>query len=88
MRRRLAKFLNLTNQLYKNQLGLRHEHSTTHAPLETTEKLRQACDTGKFLCIVFLNFQEAFDTVNYNLKKIKTNWNIIVSKQVNGLIHF
>ena len=40
VRKKLAKFLNLNDMLYKKQLGFRHDHSTTHALLELTEKIR------------------------------------------------
>ena len=47
-------------------------HSTTHALLEITEKIKQACDTGQIACGVFLDLQKAFDTVNHTvlLKKL------------------
>ena len=63
MHRRMTKFLNLTNQLYE-QFGPTHEFSTTPALLKITEKIRQSCDTGKYLCAVFLDLQKTFDTVS------------------------
>ena len=47
-----------------------------NALLEITEKIRQACDAGKYSCGVVLDLQKAFDTVNHCilLKKIRTLW--------------
>ena len=58
--------------LYEKQIGFRHKGSTTHAHIEITEKVKQACDTRDYSCGVFLNLQKAFDTVNHSilLKKL------------------
>ena len=68
----LTNVLNKKAILYEKQFGFRNYHSTTHALLEITEKIKQACDTGQFACGVFLNLQKAFDTVNHTilLKKL------------------
>ena len=68
----LTKSLNKFGILYEKQFGFRNNHSTTHALLEITEKIKQACDTGQFACRVFLDLQKAFDTVNHTilLKKL------------------
>ena len=50
--------------LYKTQFGFRHGHSTIHALIELTEKIRLANDNGKYSCGVFLDLQKVFDTVN------------------------
>ena len=65
-------FLNKNAILYEKQFGFRNNHSTTHALLEITEKIKQACDAGQFACGVFLDLQKAFDTVNHTtlLKKL------------------
>ena len=42
---RLIKFLNENAILYVKQFRFRNKQSTTHAPLEITEKIKQACDT-------------------------------------------
>ena len=37
-----------------------------HALIEITEKVKQRCDSEKFACGVFLDFQKVFDTVNHD----------------------
>ena len=68
----VSVFLSTNNILYKKQFGFRNQHSTDHALIEITEITKQGCDSGKFVCGVFLNFQKAFDTVNHDilLKKL------------------
>ena len=51
--KRLPKFLNLDDMLCKKQFGFRH--STTHALLELTEKIRLTNDNEKYPCGVFLD---------------------------------
>ena len=54
---RLSVFLSANNILYEKQFGFRNQHSTNHhALIEITEKIKQGCDSGKFVCGVFLDF--------------------------------
>ena len=71
--RRLSVFLSANNILYDKQFGFRNQHSTNHALIEIAETIKQGCDSGKFVCCVFLDFQKAFDTVNHDilLKKLE-----------------
>ena len=59
--------------LYEKQFGFRHDHSTIHALLELSEKIRLANDNEKYSYGVFLDLKKAFDTVNHNivLKKLE-----------------
>ena len=63
----LFKFLNSNNCLFNYQLGFRNHHSTNHALISITEKIRKAIDDGKIACGVFLDFQKAFDTVDHDI---------------------
>ena len=65
--------LNKNNVLYGRQFGFRPNHSTTHALLEITEKIKQAGDSGKYACGVFLDLQKLFDTVNHDILLKKLN---------------
>ena len=71
---RLSVFLSTNNSLYEKQFGFPNQHSTNHALIEITEKIKQGCNSGKFVCVVFLDFQKAFDTVNHDilLKNLST----------------
>ena len=64
---RLSVFLSANNILYEKQFGFRNQHSTNHALIEITEKIKQGCDSGKFVCGVFLDFQKSFNTVNHDI---------------------
>ena len=49
----LSAFISANNILYDKQFGFRNQHSTNHALIEITEKIKQDCDSGKFACGVF-----------------------------------
>ena len=74
---RLSAFLSGNNVLNEKQFGFRNQHSTNHALIELTEKMKQGCDSGKFACGVFLDFQKAFNIVNheYVFKETWVLWN-------------
>ena len=64
---RTYNFLEKFGCLYKYQYGFRKSHSTNHALIEITEKIRKALDSGKFACGIFVDLQKAFDTVNHEI---------------------
>ena len=53
--------------IYNRQFGFRNNHSTTHALIDITEKIRPASDKGIFTCGVYIDLQKGFDTVNYSI---------------------
>ena len=64
---RLYKFFEKNNILYNLQFGFRRKHSTNHALIEITERIRKCLDNGEYACGVFVDLQKAFDTVNHNI---------------------
>ena len=70
---RLYNFFEFHNCIYKNQFGFRTNHSTFHALVSITEDIRQALDNNSFACGIFIDLQNAFDTVDHNilLKKLE-----------------
>ena len=60
-------FLNKQTILYKKQLGFQHNHSTTHALLETNKKFKEGSNSGKYTCGIFLDLKIAFDIVNHDI---------------------
>ena len=64
---RLYKILNQNKCLFNFQFGFGNHHSTNHALISITEKIRKALGESKFTCGVFLDFQKAFDTVNHKI---------------------
>ena len=69
---RLYSFLTLHNCIYELQFGFRSKHSTNHALLSITEKVREALDDSNYACGIFIDLQKAFDTVDHQilLKKL------------------
>ena len=62
---RLYSFLNIYNLISELQFGFRANHSTSHALVSITEKIREAIDNGNFACGIFIDLQKAFDTVDH-----------------------
>ena len=64
----LYTFLNIHNWIYDLQFGFREHRSTNHALLS----LSDALDGNNFVCGVFIDLPEAFDTMDHNilLKKL------------------
>ena len=84
---RLSIFLSTNNILYEKQFGFRNQHSTNHALIEITEKIKQGWDSGKFICGVFLDFQKAFDTVNHDILLKQLEHYVYVISQTDGSDH-
>ena len=56
--KRVYIFLEQNNCLYTHQFGFRKKHSTNHALIQITDKIRNALDENKYICGVFLDFQK------------------------------
>ena len=57
MHARLTTFLNTKSIPFEKHFGFRHSHSTTHALIEITEKIKQDCGSGYYACEVLLDLQ-------------------------------
>ena len=64
--KRLNSFLE-HNIFYSFQFGFRDNHSTTHALIEMTDQIKEACDRGLYACDLYLDLKKAFDTVNHKI---------------------
>ena len=67
MYNRLLSCLNKCKIINKNQFGFRNNHSTYMALLIMLENVRNALDNGECAIGVFLDFQNAFDTVDHDI---------------------
>jgi len=73
MFKRLYCFLSKNKIIYDLQFGFRENHSTTHALIYLTEKVRKALDEKYYSCGVFVDLQKAFDTVDHDILLYKLN---------------
>ena len=73
MFKRLSCFLSKYNIIYNLQFGFRENHSTVHALIYLTEKVRKALDDNCYSCGVFVDLQKAFDTVDHEILLYKLN---------------
>ena len=64
---RIFKFFNNNNLFYPLQFGFRQNYSTAHALISLTETIRKYLDEGKFACGIFVDLQNAFDTIEHNI---------------------
>ena len=81
--KRLYSFLEANNCLYSQQYGFRNSHSTNHALIEITEKIRKSIDQEEFSCGIFLDFQKAFDTVNHKILVQKLRYYGVRGQELN-----
>ena len=81
---RIVKFLDKNKLIFNKQFGFRSKHSTSHALISLTEKIRKSIDEGKLSCGIFIDLQKAFDTVDhlilleklnhYGIRGLTNNW--------------
>ena len=67
MHKRLNDFLETDDVLHNLQFGFRRKHSTLHALISITGKIKRTIDNGNLACGVFIDLKKAFDTVNHTI---------------------
>ena len=74
MHNHLYKFLETNNLICSLQFGFRQKHLTSHGFIHLTDKIREQWDKGNFACGIFVDFQKAFYTVDYQILIQKLNY--------------
>ena len=69
----ITNFLSKNKVLFSYEVGFRNHYSTNHVLISLTEMIRNPLDNGNFACGVFIDLQEAFDTVNHDILLSKLN---------------
>ena len=77
MHTRLTNFLQVNKFFFSHQFGFRNGYSTNHALTSLTEMIRKTLDEDKFSCGVFVDLQEAFDTVDHGILLSKRNHYVV-----------
>jgi len=69
---RLKSFLEKFSIFYYSQYGFGENRSTEHAILEITNQIQTNMDRNLYTCGIFIDLQQAFDTVDHSilLKKL------------------
>ena len=71
--------VHLTSSLNKNkvlssfQFGFRNKHFKNHALISLTKMILLVLDNVQFTCVVFIELQKAFDTVDHKVLLSKMN---------------
>ena len=65
--KRLYTFLDNNNIIYNLHSAFRQHYSTSHALINITENIRKVLDKGNIGCIVSVNLEKAFDTVDHQI---------------------
>ena len=80
---RLYKLFEDNKLVYNLQFAFRQKHSTTHALIDLSEKIREQLDSRKYGCRIFINFQKPFDTVDHTVLTQKLNYYTVRGKANN-----
>ena len=67
MHKRLSNFLDKNKLICSLQFGFRQNYSTSYALIHLTETIKQSLDQGLFSCVIFVDLQKAFDTVDHEI---------------------
>ena len=67
MQNRLTKFLDGNKIINEHQFGFKKNESTTLAVLNLYSEILKALQKQEYACSVFLDFANAFDTVDHSI---------------------
>ena len=67
MHKKLSNFLDKNTLIYSLQFKFRQNYSTSYALIHFTETIKQSLDQGLFSCGIFVDLQNAFDTVDHDI---------------------
>ena len=71
---RIFDYLTKNDLISAKQFGFRSKFSTIHALSSITERIKQLMDTGHYVCGIFIDLENAFDTVNHSILCEKLNY--------------
>ena len=71
MHNKIHKFLSDNHLIYSLQFDFRQNYSTVHALISFTESNRKNPDEGNNGCGIFVDLQNAFDTVEHQILLLK-----------------
>ena len=60
---RTYHFLNANKLINISQFGFRSNHSTNHALINITKRIKSLVDTGQYVCGIFIDLEKAFSTL-------------------------
>ena len=72
--KRMYEYLEKNKLIYNCQFGFRANHSTNHALISMTEKLKTLLDSKHIVAGVYIDLEKAFDTVNHEILCDKLNY--------------
>ena len=64
----------MSNDISSLQFGFRQRHSTSHAFIHVTDKIREQLYKENFACSIFVDFQKAFYTLDHQILFQKLNY--------------
>ena len=65
--KRVFSFLEKNNLIFKHQFGFRTGYSANHTIVNLVESIKKYIDNDKYVCNVFIDIKNAFDTVDHQI---------------------
>ena len=74
--------------LPQSQWGFQKGKSSEHLLLQMTEEWRNLLDNGKVICVLFIDFQKAFDSVSHEVLRYKLLASGISGEALNWILNY